>query len=41
MALTSPFVIDLTEAEREGLERLADSRAAPFGQVQRASVVLA
>lgn len=41
MVLTSPFVIDLTEAEREGLERLADSRAAPFGQVQRASVVLA
>ena len=37
----SPFTIELTEAEREMLERLADSRAAPFGQVQRASVILA
>ena len=41
MALTSPFAIELTEAERAALERLADSRAAPFGQVQRASVILA
>jgi transposase len=37
----SPFTIELTEAEREMLEHLADSRAAPFGQVQRASVILA
>ena len=41
MTLTSPFVIELTEAERRGLEQVADSRAAPFGQVQRASVILA
>lgn len=41
MMLTSPFVIELTEAERRGLEQVADSRAAPFGQVQRASVILA
>lgn len=41
MGLTSPFTIELTQAERETLERLADSRAAPFGQVQRASVILA
>jgi len=41
MVLTSPFVIELTGAERGELERLADSRTAPFGQVQRASVVLA
>jgi transposase len=41
MALTSPFAIELTEAERAALERLADSRAAPFGQVQRAGVILA
>ncbi|MBS2546431.1 helix-turn-helix domain-containing protein [Catenulispora sp. NL8] len=41
MALTSPFVIELTGAEREDLEHLADSRTAPFGQVQRASVILA
>ena len=31
MTLTSPFVIELTEAERRGLEQVADSRAAPFG----------
>jgi hypothetical protein len=41
MTLTSPFVIELTEAEPRGLEQVADSRAAPFGQVQRASVILA
>ncbi|WP_433177497.1 helix-turn-helix domain-containing protein [Actinoallomurus sp. CA-150999] len=41
MRLTSPFTIELTQAEREVLERLADSRTAPFGQVQRASVILA
>jgi transposase len=41
MTLTSPFVIELTEAERRGLKQVADSRAAPFGQVQRASVILA
>lgn len=41
MALTSPFAIELTEAERAALEGLADSRAAPFGQVQRAGVILA
>ncbi|MCO6003917.1 IS630 family transposase [Actinoallomurus purpureus] len=41
MRLTSPFTIELTRAEREVLERLADSRTAPFGQVQRASVILA
>ena len=27
MGLTSPFTIELTEAEREALERLTDSRA--------------
>jgi hypothetical protein len=31
----SPFTIELTEAERGILEHLADSRAAPFGQVAR------
>ncbi|MFJ5724070.1 helix-turn-helix domain-containing protein [Streptomyces sp. NPDC093149] len=41
MALTSPFIIDLTEAERGELERLTVSRSAPFGRVQRASVILA
>ena len=41
MTLTSPFVIELTGAERRGLKQVADSRAAPFGQVQRASVILA
>jgi len=41
MTLTSPFVIELTEAERRGPEQVADSRAAPFGQVRRASVILA
>lgn len=41
MRLTSPFTIELTQAEREVLERLADSHTAPFGQVQRASVILA
>jgi transposase len=41
MALASPFVIELTEAEREVLESLAGSRTAPFGQVQRASAILA
>jgi transposase len=41
MGLTSPFVIELTEAECAELEHLADSRTAPFGQVQRASVILA
>lgn len=41
MTLTSPFIIELTEAERQELEHLADSRTAPFGQVQRASVILA
>ncbi|MGW1198863.1 helix-turn-helix domain-containing protein [Streptomyces sp. NPDC002536] len=41
MRLTSPFTIELTQAEREVLERLAGSRTAPFGQVQRASVILA
>ncbi|MFJ8314082.1 helix-turn-helix domain-containing protein [Streptomyces sp. NPDC094147] len=41
MRLTSPFTIELTQAKREVLERLADSRTAPFGQVQRASVILA
>ncbi|MBS2533834.1 IS630 family transposase [Catenulispora sp. NF23] len=34
-------MIELTGAEREDLEHLADSRTAPFGQVQRASVILA
>ncbi|RLU83595.1 hypothetical protein CTZ27_28270 [Streptomyces griseocarneus] len=29
MRLTSPFTIELTQAEREVLERLADSRTAP------------
>ncbi|MEY9895815.1 transposase [Catenulispora sp. MAP12-49] len=41
MALTSPFVIELSEAERRELEHLAVSRTAPFGRVQRASVILA
>ncbi|MEU5540407.1 IS630 family transposase, partial [Streptomyces sp. NPDC020362] len=41
MRLTSPFTIELTQAEREVLERLGDSRTAPFAQVQRASVILA
>ncbi|MGW7529701.1 IS630 family transposase [Streptomyces sp. NPDC054783] len=41
MRLTSPFTIELTQAEREVLERLADLRTAPFGQVHRASVILA
>jgi transposase len=41
MALSSPFVIELTEAERGQLERLASSRTAPSGQVQRASAILA
>ncbi|MFI7405473.1 hypothetical protein ACIBW9_34200 [Streptomyces sp. NPDC049541] len=41
MRLTSPSTIELTQVEREVLERLADSRTAGFGQVQRASVILA
>ena len=41
MRLTSPFVIELTGEERQELEYPAVSRTAPFGQVQRASVVLA
>lgn len=41
MVLESPFVVELTEAERKELEHLADSRTAPFGRVQRASVILA
>lgn len=41
MTLASPFVIELTAAERKELERFAASRTAPFGRVQRASVILA
>lgn len=41
MALCSPFVIELTDAERERLEHLAGSRTAPYQQVQRASAILA
>jgi transposase len=41
MALTSPFVIELTEAERVELERCASSRTAPFARVQRATAILA
>ena len=41
MVATSPFVIELTEAERRELEQAACSRTAPAGRVQRASVILA
>ena len=41
MALTSPFVIELTEAEREALKHLAASRTAPHQRVQRAVAILA
>jgi transposase len=41
MALSSPYVIALTEAERTRLERLAVSRSAAFQHVQRAEAVLA
>jgi hypothetical protein len=39
MALTSPFVIELTEAERMELERCASSRIASFARVQRATAI--
>ncbi len=41
MALCSPFVIELTVAERERLTHLAGSRTAPHQQVQRACAILA
>lgn len=41
MAATSPFVIELTKAEREELEHLAASRTAPHQRVQRATAILA
>ena len=41
MTLTSPFVIELTEAERKESEHLASCRTAPFARVQRAAAILA
>jgi transposase len=41
MALSSPFAIELAPQERDALERLAVSRTAPAGRVQRAQAILA
>jgi transposase len=40
MPRTSPYEIDLSDAEREELERLARKYTAPYQEVVRAKIVL-